>query len=184
MIDGDVLVCLVGESGSGKTTVAKYLHDKGYNVIQSYTTRPPREENEWGHKFIDHLAFLKEGASPGWDNCIAYKELYGYFYWATYQQYQGKGISIYVIDPEGAKQVKENVKDAEVIIIYLAVGEDVRLERLSLRSPHGLYSKKFGEAYDRIMQDREMFKVVPCDVVVNGERITRTIAEDILGVVE
>ena len=48
----DTIFCLVGPSGSGKTTVAKALEKHGYNVIQSYTTRPRRSENEWGHTFV------------------------------------------------------------------------------------------------------------------------------------
>ena len=39
----DILFCLVGASGSGKTSVAYALQEKyGYNVIESYTTRPKR----------------------------------------------------------------------------------------------------------------------------------------------
>ena len=47
----NVIVCLIGPSGSGKTTIARMLEAE-YNVIHSYTTRPPREPGEWGHNFI------------------------------------------------------------------------------------------------------------------------------------
>ena len=49
----DKIVCLVGPSGSGKTTIAKELEMMDYNIIHSYTTRKPREPNEWGHTFVD-----------------------------------------------------------------------------------------------------------------------------------
>lgn len=49
----DKLILLVGPSGSGKTTIAKELEKEGYNIIHSYTTRKPREPNEWGHTFVD-----------------------------------------------------------------------------------------------------------------------------------
>lgn len=77
----DTIFCLVGPSGSGKTTVAKALEKHGYNVIQSYTTRPQRSDNEWGHTFVTAIYSDK----PPWvmDNVIAYNEFAGNHYWAT-----------------------------------------------------------------------------------------------------
>ncbi len=82
-----------------------------------------------GHTFIDgnpaYIPYIKDK--------IAYQELYGHHYWATKEQYQCKGTSIYVIDPKGAKHVKESVKDAEVVTIYLMADEEERRYRLGQR---------------------------------------------------
>ena len=48
----NITVLLVGASGSGKSTVANHLHNEyGYDVLQSYTTRPKRTADETGHVF-------------------------------------------------------------------------------------------------------------------------------------
>ena len=42
-------ICIVGKSGTGKSTLVNKLKFK-YNLtsVESYTTRPPRYENEQG----------------------------------------------------------------------------------------------------------------------------------------
>ena len=157
----DIIVNLVAKSGSGKTTVAKELEKLGYNVIQSYTTRKPRHKEEWGHTFINTADMEKINK----DDMIAFKEVYkGLYYFATKEQYQGKGVSIYTVCPDGAKQVKENVKDAEVITIYLQVDENIREFRMrdEGRSPT-LIS-------DRLENDRKVFEVCECDYVIDGSK--------------
>lgn len=183
----DKIICLVGPSGSGKTTIAKELEKEGFNVIQSYTTRPPREPNEWGHTFLDgNPAYI-----PYVKNRIAHQELYGYHYWATKDQYQGKGTSIYIIDPAGAKQVKENVKDAEVVTIFLAVDREDRIRRLRRRFldennitmdsffDSKLQSEMRGYIRERINRDVELFSLVRCDYVVDANRELQEVLNDI-----
>ena len=47
------LILLIGESGSGKTTLANQLNKQyGLKILNSYTTRPKRYEDESGHVFI------------------------------------------------------------------------------------------------------------------------------------
>ena len=52
------IFCLVGKSGSGKTTIANKLFDRyGYTQIASYTTRPPRSENDTDHTYVSSEEF-------------------------------------------------------------------------------------------------------------------------------
>jgi guanylate kinase len=122
----DTIVCLVGKSGTGKTTIAFKLKHK-YNIIQTFTTRPRRFKNEWGHTFVE------VGNSIPFHNAIAYTFFDGYKYWATREQYRHKGISIYVIDGDGIKNLKEKVKDARIITIYLECGFFTRFIRIIKR---------------------------------------------------
>lgn len=175
----DKLILLVGPSGSGKTTIAKELEKEGYNVIQSYTTRPPRKPGEWGHIFVNDIAL--EELYDKQDTIIAFQMLYGNAYWATKDQYQGKGkgTSIYVIDPKGAEQVRQNVKDAEVVTIYLTCDTNTLKQRmLRDQSRAGILIN------DRIRHDKEIFSTCKCDYVVDANREVDEVLTDIKQVIE
>lgn len=173
------LILLVGPSGSGKTTVARELEKEGYNVIHSYTTRPPRKPNEWGHIFISEKEYLKHVTLADEDGTLAYKdsemiafqELYGEYYFATKEQYQGKGTSIYVIDPSGVEDIYKNVNDAEVITIFLMADENTRYRRM--------FRDRGWGAVERIKQDKEIFKTCKCDYVVDTNRKLPEVLADI-----
>ncbi len=182
----DKIICLVGASGSGKTTIAKRLEKEGYNIIHSYTTRPPREPGEWGHAFINGANWYEEdvflGADENYENEIEIhaSEMIAFFndyfkgevYFATKEQYQGKGTSIYVVDPEGAEQVQKNVQDAEVTTIFLMADENIRYKRMVKERGHG--------AVERIEKDKEIFKTCKCDYVVDANRDIDSVVLDVL----
>ena len=194
----DTLVLLVGASGSGKTSVAKELEKIGYNVIQSYTTRKPRYEGEWGHTFIGkyipdvikdcrgHISLIRwnEYLLPKTvfgDNIIAFFNDYknNEIYFATKEQYKNKGTSIYIVDPEGANQVRENVKDAKIITIFLAVDENMRYNRL-IEDNRGLITG----VSDRIEKDRRIFSKCKCDYVVDGNQSLEGVVNMVRSIIE
>lgn len=121
----NVLLCLVGESGSGKTTIADTL-EKRYNlrVLKSYTTRPPRN-NDNSHIFISDEKF------SCLTDVIAYVEYNGYKYCATKEQLNNSDI--YVIDPDGLKMLKDKYKDKLIVDYYVYVSEEERKHRMRKR---------------------------------------------------
>lgn len=108
------ILCIVGESGVGKTLVSLHLKNKlGANTICSYTTRPPREDEEEGrdHHFIDIV--------PPQDEILAYTYFGGYEYYATKAQVQGP-CTVYVIDENGLRDFKERWEnDYEIFSMYI-----------------------------------------------------------------
>ncbi len=159
----DQIYCLVGPSGAGKTTIAKELD---CNVIESYTTRPPRFEGEEGHIFVEVM--------PEDADIIAYTKYNGYEYWATREQYKGKGKSIYVIDPVGVEMLKKEVTDTEIIVVFLRCDESVCYKRLIERAKVDTDDKleaviqKHGMAAERIENDRVSFALCQADWVVDA----------------
>ncbi len=155
----DIIYCLVGPSGSGKTTVAKILNEKGYNVIQSYTTRPPRFKNEWGHTFV----IMQDKKPAPWSDTgvIAHNVYSGYHYWATRQQYQGKGKTIYIIDPPGDKQLRTTV-NCPIVTIFLRAGRETCLHRMDIERGRE-------QAIERVEKDAETFACVKTDYVIDAE---------------
>ncbi|WP_432408544.1 guanylate kinase [Wukongibacter sp. M2B1] len=180
----DRIVCLVGESGSGKTTIAKELEKKGYNIIKSYTTRPPRKPDEWGHIFVtkeDYSNAIIDDAYDG--NMIAYTYIEGHHYWALENQYKNKGISIYIIDPRGVKNLRERLlhKDFEgevdVMGIYLKADDLIRFNRVSIE--HG---KK--KAEKRLARDNGKFDVIECDYAVDANRLIEEVLQNVIEIIE
>lgn len=157
------VICLIGASGSGKTTITKELEKTGYNIIQSYTTRPSREDGEWGHTFIEdcfvsydnngNLHYISEGLAANsktyWGkDMIAYFNSYnsGHHYFATDEQVLRGYTNIYIVDSKGAEQVHDFYKgtDVEVITVYLQVDREVRQDRLQRRTANNIVIKHGG----------------------------------------
>lgn len=163
----DRIVCVVGPSGSGKTTVAKELEKLGYNIIKSYTNRKPRVKDEYGHIFVNEK--YKDT-----DDTIAYTKFADYEYWATRDQYKNKGISIYIICPQGANELREKVKDAEIVSIYLDVSESVRRNRMD--NENRIDTEK------RILHDRKRFENITCDYTIDANKEIDHVMEQILSI--
>ena len=120
----NTLFLFCGKSGSGKTTIADILENKfGYKQLKSYTTRPPRYENESGHTFITDEEFDKL------QNIIAYTEYNGHRYCATKEQIDE--ASIYVIDVPGIETLlKKYDTNRHIEIIYFDTTVKTRIERM------------------------------------------------------
>lgn len=122
-------------------------------------------------------------------------------YFATKEQYQGKGTSIYTVDPDGAEQVKRNVTDAEVVTIFLMADEGIRARRLRDRAyesrgilcyiPMGKLEEFQkakhdirGEVENRLMKDIEIFSTCKCNYAVDGNRSIKEVVANIKEIIE
>jgi guanylate kinase len=179
----DRIICLVGESGSGKSTIAEELSKKDYNYIQSYTTRKQRYEGEKGHIFVDYEMYIESTITvEDKANIIAYTYFDGNHYWASREQYRNRGNSIYIVDPVGVRELKEEVKDAEIITIYLNADEQIRYNRMCKRKygEENIYDEAI---YSRIKHDKKAFKIIQCDYVVDSNRSLEEVLSDIENII-
>ena len=173
----DRLILLVGESGAGKSAVAKELEQLGYNILKSHTSREERYEGEWGHTFSNS----KKLHDIPFPEIVAFQEVYnGLYYWATKDQYQGKDDTVYIICPDGAREVQEKLRNdssVEVITIYLQVDEGIRWDRMSKSRP--AKDVKF-----RLKADVDKFQIVKCDYTVDGNKELDVAVKNIIKILE
>ena len=150
----DTIFLIVGESGSGKTTLVSSLEkQKKLKSIQSYTTRKPRYEDEYGHIFISENEFnLLEGI-------VGYTEYNGNKYCATPQQVEENDL--YVIDIDGVDFFRNAYKgNKSVRVIYIKSDIGTRFDRMVERGEKdGLtHSQASDIAIDRIKNDVMAFR--------------------------
>lgn len=116
------IMCIVGGSGCGKTLASLHLkYHKEANVICSFTTRKPRENEVEGrdHHFIDIV--------PDRTELIAYAHFGGAYYYATKWQVFGP-CTVYVIDEKGLENLKKDFGDVYDIHTVL-IKRDKKLRR-------------------------------------------------------
>lgn len=116
------LFIISAPSGAGKTTLCTMLMKK-YPAVHysiSYTTRAPRgnEVNGKDYFFVDKDTFKKMADN---NDFIEWAQVHGNFYGTSKTQIENalnNGIDIILdIDPQGAMQLKEKVKNATYIFI-------------------------------------------------------------------
>lgn len=138
------IICLVGESGSGKTTLYESLREKGYKVVDSFTTRAPRHENEAGHTFVSSEEFDAIRS-----DLVAYTKFNGFEYGTTFQQI--KECDFYIIDPAGVNYLAEKIGRDKFSVVYIYCNEKIRFDRMET-------DRGTDSAIKRIHHDRLKFR--------------------------
>lgn len=109
---------------------------------------------------------------------VAYANNYGDHYFATKEQYRGKGDTIYVVCPRGADELKEKVKDAEVVTIYLDCNRENREKRMR---EDGRSEKNIQE---RLEEDIELFKEYRSDYRVDANKERDEVVQEIMRIIQ
>lgn len=111
------IVLITGMSGSGKTTIAQELcKDDKYNFIASYTDRPMREKNEWGHTFVDsaYMDLILEK-----DNIVAQSTIDKYRYCSITSQFDENKINVYIVDTFGINDTIKSFPQSDIMTILI-----------------------------------------------------------------
>lgn len=161
------IILIVGKSGSGKTTIVNKLEKEyGLKSILSYTTRPKRSEDEYGHIFItkDDFYALRD--------IVGYTEYGNNLYCATAQQVENNDL--YIINPDGVDFFKRNYKGLkEVVVVYIVTDLDThkdfnnRYERMISRGD------TVADASYRVALDNfefRNFEEIADVIIVNNEK--------------
>ena len=113
-----MIYLIIGRSGVGKDYLVNLLNERGLSAVKSYATRPKRSEDEDTHIFI------KPEEVNDYPDKVAETEINGYTYFATKTQVEE--ADIYVIDPNGAKELINNMPDTSFHIVYIKADDTER----------------------------------------------------------
>ena len=163
--DRKIVFLVIGRSGSGKDTLVNYMCQKyGLKKLKSYTTRPPRQNEEDTHIFIS-----PEDVQKYQDDIIAYTKIGEFEYFATKSQL--KDINFYIIDPKGVQDL-ENISNLKEefsfikLLIYLP--EKERKKRIALRgdSEETFLKRQEGEKqqFDNFELQTDLFDYAICNM--------------------
>lgn len=127
------IICVAGRNSAGKSLIAKKIAERhGLKVVQSYTTRKPRpEEIQNGLENSDHI-FISDEEFDRLDGIVAQTTINGARYCTTIDML--KKCDLYVIDPNGIKDLKANAgKELHIVQFYIYANEDIRQSRYIAR---------------------------------------------------
>lgn len=156
---------IVGPSGSGKSTIVDTLSRLyNYKVVQSYTERPRRYDDETGHIFVTRGEFDKLGP------LCAYTLFNGYRYGVPDSMVDE--CDLYVIDPAGVSFMRKMYKGCKIIkVIGIDCSEDTCKIRMQQRGDSD------EQIEQRLQFDKEAFKELYeiSDVVILNASLDTTI---------
>lgn len=152
------VIILIGKSGSGKSTVAKTITEQyGIDEVVSNTTRQPTGRIE-NYKFLTREDFNQDFRLG---IVVEYAEFAGNLYWSTLYDFQGSQPLIMIAEPTGAQQLKDNLRNKEVIRVYLACDTAECIDRMQIRGDSG------GAIAKRVLNDRKHFESFNCEKVID-----------------
>lgn len=171
---GNVFV-ISAPSGGGKTTLAGQILNAMPDVERSVsmTTRPPREGERDGRDyfFVSEAAFEAVRRKKGFlEHATVFNRSYGTpRAFVQSQRKQGKDVLL-LIDVQGARQVKENLKDAIQVFVMPPSIEELRrrLEKRAADAPEeiqrrlAIAKREMREAsqYDYVVLNLDLAKAV------------------------
>ena len=168
------LYLIVGPSGSGKTSLANKLEKTyGYKKVISCTTRTRREgEDEDAYHFLTDEEFDSLG------KLVAYTVFDNNRYGVTEEMLLN--ANIYVIDPDGAKFLKENWQGKPIVTIGILATPKTCFFRMLERGDD------LEKVKARIRHDKEMFRSLygDSDILINGEKSLCEVAFEIAKEIE
>ena len=112
------IILLAGGSGSGKTSIGRELakNEDKYNFVHSYTDRPMRNSDEYGHTFVNSKEMdllLKR------DDIVASTQIKEKRYCTIKSQFDKDRINIYTVDVNGINDTFEAFSRADIMTILI-----------------------------------------------------------------
>ena len=152
-----LIIC--GPTCGGKTFLRKKFEDRGFKCDVSYTTRKPREGEEYGvhYNFISEDEFtLRISQDAFYEHVLYNGARYGT------GMYEWNNLPLFIMETDGIKHIKPEDR-SDCFIIYINTPEIVRLKRMQDRGWNGEEIRK------RLKTDEEKFeKFLDYDIMITN----------------
>lgn len=134
----NILITLTGISGSGKSTVLRKLEEEhDYHKVITCTTRDPRPADNEKHGVDYYFLSKKDFKEQVNENkFVENEEFDGNHYGTRWSEIENKNtLPIAILEPNGAKNIKEILKDKnyEVINVFIDCPPELAIERITKR---------------------------------------------------
>lgn len=153
------MLAMVGESGSGKDAIRRALcNDHDFKNVVSCTTRSPRlgEREGIDYCFLSNERFessIKVGVLAEWTKYEGDR-----YYGSLKSDYRDCGIDIInVLTPDGVRQLKRNIPDLDIFVVYITAPLRVRAQRYITRCADNFSTSDMTELSNRTQRDSAMF---------------------------
>lgn len=122
-------IILVGPSAAGKNFIRSKFAEKGYSFDVSYTTRKPREGEQYGvdYNFISRDEFTLRISQNAFYEYVSYNDN---FYGTGL--YEWKNSDLFIMETDGIKHLKPEDRKTSVVI-FVNTPLDVRIQRMRER---------------------------------------------------
>lgn len=160
------LFLITGPSGAGKSAMAKKLvHEHGFKLVKSYTTRKPRTPDETDYNFVDPINFQR---FKDMTNITIYNNnSYGV------RLNDLMTMDLYIVDPAGIEFMRKH--HSNIFDIYV-IGIMAHPEDLTAR----MYNRgdSWATIRSRMENDEKAFAVPNCwyDIIINNHDLDETVA--------
>lgn len=178
-----MIIALVGESGTGKSTIQNHICKYGFKQIVTYTTRKPRltERDGVDYHFISNEEFDKNIGLFAETETYSGNRKYG----SMKFDYECVEDQVVVLTPSGVREVKKNVPNVEIFVVYIKAPLNNRTIRYIKRCGKNFTVSDLSELYARAERDFGMFAGFEreADLVVNnieGEKTISSLARNIV----
>lgn len=167
------VIAIAGQIASGKTTLAKYMKERGFERIVTYTTRPKREGETDGvdYHFISDEAFLEKAESGFFAETTKYNAKFGHVRYGTSKESleTPDGVKkVIVLNPQGVIALKDAGYD--IFVVFLDMPQEVLMRRALRRGDDP------AEIGRRIADDTRLFRRLE-NAAISGEYVDLTITD-------
>ena len=167
------VIAIVGQIASGKTTLAKFMEERGFERIATYTTRSKRvgETDGVEYRFLSDEEFLEKTESGYFAETTSYSAKFGNVSYGTSKESleTPNGVrKVIVLNPQGVIALKDAGYD--IFVVYLDMPQEVLMRRALRRGDDP------AEIGRRIADDTRLFRRLE-NSAISGEYVNLTVAD-------